>query len=163
MRVDELLEMLRTTAETIGNRFERPDDDWLTVCAWHDSQEQRGTLAPLVFSNEDEKVRALAEVSDVMRACDADVAGLVMSSWGARVTKEQVAESERRGESLPKPSQSPLRQELLLILGKERGAPIVSMWAEIQRHDDAPPTLGEWEVSEHEMSGLFADLLNTVG
>lgn len=163
MQLDELIESLKQTTGAIQSGFEKPDDDWLTVAAWHDAEEERGVIAPLMFSNEAEKNLMLAKVSEVIRACDSDMAAIVMSAWAATISPEQAAEIEKRGDDWPQASKSPLRTEMLLIMGKERGEPIVGIWSEIKRYNDKPPTLGEWETfSDTPPSGLFPDLLNAV-
>lgn len=163
--VAELLEMLRGSAEAVGENFESPDDDWMTILAWHDPEHNRGVLAPLMFADELEKEFTLLQAQKVIHNCGSEVVGVVMSSWAATVTPEQAAEIQKRGDDWPKPTESPLRQEMLLIMGKEKGLPIMGVWAEIHRHDDAPPTLGKWEEfgESGAPQGLFADLLNTVG
>lgn len=160
--LDELVDGLKAGAENNAESFDAPDDDWLATAMIRDSARDQVYVLGLIFEGQQEKEAMVEGIRRFIREKRADACAVILSAWIATLSKEQADEIERRGGDYPRASKSPLREERLVIIGRERGGVNRCEFARILRNEDAPPTLGEWEGFEDAGQGLFADLLEAV-
>jgi hypothetical protein len=135
--------------------FSEPDDDWLPIMLLID--DHRGLSVAAIdgqFMADDEAKEMLAQsvIPRLVKEVDAVAVAFVSSTWMSRgprlpgASVPAVVEPET-GEVRPRrPSEDPNRIEAVVVVACSLKGEITAV-AEIQRTDDAPPTLGEWETN----------------
>jgi hypothetical protein len=166
---------IRQGVELIGATFEKPDDDWVPAFFVLAST---GTMIPMIFEgplDEPGKQKMVQAMVGLARQTRAYAAVFVASSWmtefsdaRGRALRDQheafIAEHGRAPETyeeqgIVSPSEAPDRFEAVTMTLYTADATVMS-WAPIERHDDSPPTLGEWTVldsDEAEIAGRLSE------
>jgi hypothetical protein len=155
----DLVHLLRTGVEDIGSSFTEPDDDWMFVCMGR--TEDDGVVIgvdPSAFQTEETKDQLPQLLANLAQRQGFVAYGMVISMWyvvlDKRDSPEEFDSLERdRSWTGPRPSEHPKRKEGVLIVGVDRFGD-EAYTADIIRHDDAPPTLGEWRSWGGEPDGL---------
>lgn len=144
----DLVSIMKRGAADVQRNFTSPDDDWAPVMIVNGP---RGVAVLMVPIGDDKNLTA-AIITEALRSYQATEAALVTSSW--TVQRETMSEDD-----LPV-SQQPDRKEVLVLTYVSADSAEMSM-ADIVRHVDTPPTLGEWseQMGGPFLSGLFADAL----
>jgi hypothetical protein len=155
----EALLAAQTGVAAVQESFTDPDDDWEPVMfAISDDENVVIGLPPAAFASDRAK-DMLCDVAlpGIILAGRVRALVMVMSTWEVEYTKEfpRSADPHRQ---MP-PSQHPRRREALYLSGLTATL-TRSLRADIQRHPDAPPTLGEWRVREadhpnYDVTGRF--------
>lgn len=144
------LDILRHGAQTIGAKFTDPDDDWLPT--WAVITPDHGTIIGTgQHEANDQRAKAAVtrHVASFARRVGAVAIGSLMSTWvveldvkgdpeRARQIQRQV---EAAGGSLENIAE---RVERLIIFVYTAGS-FTTYWATIDRHENAPPMLGEFK------------------
>lgn len=136
--IEQEVQWLKDSVESIRKDFTKPDDDWSGVMFFW-VEDGPTSLMPMMFRDEDEKefVASIA-IPTLIRQLKPWLVGQVHSAWTALVETEDL-------ESSPPPSEHPNREEslILIMVTVEQQ----QMWsAKIIRHDDKPPTLDPWRL-----------------
>ena len=136
---------LKGGARHVGEGFTQPDDDWQPIAFVCDTQGQTTALMldPEMFRPGRKEVM-FAFLSEEMRRLGADRVGFVISTWMAKAPTKDPEEAMRWAETAGPPSEQPDREEGLVISWGDVTGDHLSM-AEITRHPDGPPTLGDWQ------------------
>ena len=138
-----LFDSVAVTARSMTTEhFTDPDDDWEPILF---VEGKTGTgMTPLgQFMRNDGSKDMLAEVviPAVVEQFQATTVVMVLSTWTASVASKEELEPIRY---VP-PSQRPDRREQLLIIEYTREGVTRQAFAEIIRHENSPPTLGDWD------------------
>ena len=146
--------MALNAAREVGRGFTEPDDDWQPIALAMDAK-GRGIFMVLDFGPASETKQAfLEEVLPVLlREAGAVAVALVTSSW-------MLTFKGKRPAVLPRPSESPDREEVLIVSVVDRLRAEAQI-APILRHPDRPPELGPWDVLPEDASfgGLVPETL----
>lgn len=145
-RFDTFRDAIRTGAEQIRQTLD-PDEDWIPTLFL---DAPRGFMAlPLILPDGTELFGqpGLELVTAVIVKSEARLAARIQMGWAA----------DARSEDKRRPSDRPDRSEVLILQVAEPGQQEVWM-ADVTRNEDAPPDLGEWELSEA-AGGPIADAL----
>jgi hypothetical protein len=118
--------------ETLG-----PEDDWDLVGHFVSGEGVYvAPFHPLFFSNDETRREFFSLVAKIIKEKDIFMVGLIGTYWSADVNSVE--------DILTRPEDNPNRYEAVVVsvMDEER---YLSRFARIERHPDAPPTLGEWE------------------
>jgi hypothetical protein len=143
----DLVAFLKEGARQVQLGFDNPEDDWLPVMA---VQSPAGVGLIMVHISDDKDATA-ERLTRMLRSQGVTEAVLLASSWTV----------ERDQPALDGPvSEQPDRKEVLVLTQVTTDSADMFM-AEIIRHEDSPPTLGEWEnrAGGIGITGIFADAL----
>ena len=146
-RASELLNWLQEATNDLGKQFVCPDDDWSATLFCLSASGSLFVL-PLRFSGDAEKKLCCAvTIPSAIAETKAVTVGLVLSTWVVRFTESDgVTALDERVERLMgglRPSQHPRRHEELILTVFEENVSATAT-ADIHRHSQCPPTLGEW-------------------
>lgn len=163
--LEEIGQQLMTAVEEIGKDFEHADDDWLPVAHLYGPDGPMiMVIDPQWMQSEKTKNALLHEVlAPAIVRSGAKEAALVLAVWAIKLSKDnhnpeefrkQVEEAQRVGISANK-----FRKEMVIV--EVMNESDYRIWsADIVRHDDSPPTVGEWEEWEGtKVAGRFAEPL----
>ena len=145
MTPDHLGDFLQRAAREVGNRFTLPEADWAPM-GFILGPDGSMTVIELLELADDKDVAAIA-LGALAVVHDAVAVGLVLSTW-------QVVSATRDIE--PRPSQHPDRFEALVIEVIERARDRIWI-ARIERRDDGPPALLEFEDAQETGYSRFAE------
>src|SRR4051794_38231242 len=150
--LEQVIALSKDAIEQIGSVFEEPDEDWLPTMVVLTAEDKLGLVGidPEFLSNQLTK-QVLAEqiIPSVLREQHAVAASFISSAW--------MAQGDAMGMMKLRPAQHPDRQECVMLT-VATAFEARSMTALIIRHEDKPPTLGEWsEFPDPE--GLFPEAL----
>lgn len=131
-----------TAASMPEKLFTEPDDDWTPVLFMEDADGQRMTVPIEQFMANDQMKDQLANhiIPFVIGKFSAKVAVMVLSVWRGSPIPLGVDPDDR-----PRPSEDVNRSEAVMIIEYTSAGVTRSSMAQIIRHEDAPPTLGEWQ------------------
>lgn len=158
-RVESMYEMVERMAKDVGGDFTEPDDDWFPVAHVLTKKGERFVLAiDLDFmQNEATKGRLVKNLTDFIRKKKVTHFTLVLSTWIVKADRKPGIDLDTQAEEVGLPSQHPDREEMLLVTSFDADT-FITGFALIERHDDAPPTLGEFErMPDDAMSGRFIE------
>jgi hypothetical protein len=134
--------------------FTEPDDDWTPV-AFLETKAGLTTvpLAPYMGSPREKDILADLLLPTLIRDSQATRVVMILSVWVGTAASQEEMDSP---DWLP-PSQQPDRTEKVLLIEYTRDGVGRQSSARIIRHDDSPPTLGEWEepMGQLRMEGRF--------
>jgi hypothetical protein len=134
--------------------FTEPDDDWTPIMFMECADGSWATMPIEQFMQDNQSKDVLAEliIPQTIKKLEAKIVVMVLSVWHTKLPKG-VDWQDR-----PAPSESLDREEALVVTEyRAEGVTRYSM-AEIIRHDDSPPTLGEWENADATgYEGRFVD------
>ncbi len=150
------------SVETIGRTFTKHDDDWYHMLL---GQDAHGRLVAMDIRKafQDERTKeafATVVLPELIVAAQLHRVAFVASAWVVRLSTDEET-SRGRWEGV-RPSQHPLRKEIVLVYGCSDGTESTSM-AEIKRHRKRPPELMEWQQATTQdahaasFGGLFAE------
>lgn len=155
MTYREFVNFVKDTIREYGAGFTSPNDDWpMAICVDHSTD-----ATPHWFEPPDEVTarpdgiqilgQALAAGSLITRPTKV---AIVTSTWQVIVDRDEPVPPD-----MPRPGDHPDRFEAVvaIVMDAERVEPWTAL---IERHPDAPPTLGEWEVGD-EAGGALVDPL----
>lgn len=145
-----------------GELFTKPDDDWTPAAFLQDDDGNvSGPIGLAEFMESQHSKDMLAETALplVIRMFAARSIVMVLSIWSARIPKEEA--TEYLAGAYVAPSERPDREEKLMLIELKAEGVTRHSFAPIIRHEDAPPTLGEWEEIEgvDRFAGRFVDPL----
>lgn len=144
--MNEGLDLFQSTALMVSKMpedlFTEPDDDWEPMLLMETEDEEMGMapLGPLMTDEMHKDVLANYVLPEAIRAFRPRVIIMVMSTWTSLIASEHMGTDKH----IP-PSKQPDRSERLLLLEFTREGIGRQGWAQIVRHEDKPPTLGEWD------------------
>lgn len=158
--LDVFAEGIKRIVEGIGDDFTETDDDWMAtlIIETDDGQRLAIGLSGDLFDGEFRKDILVMTMKHTLAGMKAMRYALVLSAWGILGreggTEEEIraTHQEWRGRFQDHPER--IEMVVLQIVDREQE---FGMTAEIQRHEDKPPTLGEWKKSTG-MSGRFPSL-----
>lgn len=138
--------------------FTEPDDDWEPV-AFLEGEEGR-MMIPLGSMMGDEQAKDLLTsllLPHVIKKTKARSLVMVLSIWQSKRSAKILNEEDKY---IP-PSQCQDRTEHVMVTEYTAEGVQRKAFAQIHRHEDKPPTLGEWEQMDDatEYSGRFVDPL----
>lgn len=139
----DMFEMVAVLAAKMPEEiFTKPDDDWTPV-AFLETPDGQVTmpLAPYMGSPQEKDVLSGMLLPAAITEMKASRLVMVLSVWVGKAKSKEEFESE---DFVP-PSQQPERVEKVMIMEYTREGITRSTSALIIRHENAPPTLGEWE------------------
>lgn len=132
---EENLEHVQHMVESIGEGFDKPDDDWMTVAILMGEQ----PIIAMLAVDKDEWPKVVQALGKQYRP---EFVALVLSSWTAASTT--VEEHEAAIRKYGSVSKMPNRREVLMLQVSDGHRN--EMWfADINRFEDIPPKLGPWE------------------
>jgi hypothetical protein len=138
----DLFDHVAVTAERMAkDTFTEPDDDWTPIVFLEDATGTWAMMPIEEFMQNDRTKDMLVEliIPETIKRFEAKVVVMILSVWHSKIPKG-VDWQDR-----PMPSEDPNRSEALVLTEyTAEGVKRYSM-AEIIRHEDSPPTLGEWE------------------
>lgn len=151
---------VRSMVEEIGESFTKPDDDWLSTLIIETASGERIAmgLAGDLFDGEERKDQLVSMLQQLIIAFKVRRFGFVISAWGISFPKETGEEdamavaSEWRGHFQDHPERT---EQVIVQVVDQDGE--ISWSSELERHEDAPPTLTEWKKIDT-LSGRFAGL-----
>lgn len=148
----DLFEFVAMQASQIPKEvFTEPDDDWTPVMFMECKDGGRQIIPLEQFMADDNTKSILANL--IMPAAishfQATKVVLVLSVWTAQVASAEELEPIRY---VP-PSQRENREEMLLLLEYTKDGVTRQSMAPIVRHEDAPPTLDDWDDLEAAPAG----------
>lgn len=138
MPLREILADMRAMVERRLPQLD-PDDDVMAMT--HVEGETRSMIFLHPFHSDEEKDAVYGKlVPGLIEGSRARAYGTVQPMWN--VTREA-------GDPEPTvpPSLQPERAEGIVVMGSD-GTVIVQWFADVTRHDDAPPTIGEWVMGD---------------
>lgn len=142
MDFDEFATMVRDGVDHVGHGFTSPDDDWSTMAFLEHGHDI--TLVALALETTPQIVAA---VRGLIAQTKATKIALVTSTWMVdllEVTDPDIRAKFGRDEIMPEDYDGPGKYESVVVSVFD--AEIIKAWnAIIERHPDAPPTLGEWQ------------------
>ena len=151
-----LLTIASEGAERVGEGFDDPDDDWapMAMVSRADGTLLAVGIDPRFMANDGRKDMLAEEMLPaILREQEATAIVLLTSTWYVDQSRRDAAEHGFR-----RPSQDPNRKEAVTLMGLSLTEQALWM-ADIERHEDAPPTLGEWrklpDKSVTEITGRF--------
>jgi hypothetical protein len=148
--IDDVGAFLRARAETIGEQFKDPDDDWSPLMFV--ISDEMSALVGVEIPEEPQVKRilfrdAIPRIVKKQLRGKVKVAAFVSSSWkleGDTPEHKEWLEDEERGPIKDHPDR---KEALTIYLMDEKGE--TQMWvAPILRDEEQPPVLDEWEKSE---------------
>jgi hypothetical protein len=151
-KLDELLQVAMARAEQIGALLEDPDESWpprVVAAKW--SEMDRLIELQLEFESEEAKFEVLEELSRWIVEEEICVFSITLSAFA--VVMEDDAHPEAPG---VRPGTHPDRKAILLVVAMDADE-VKTTLAEIDRSEDGPPTLGEWEADISDFSGALAE------
>ena len=130
-----------TAAQMPTEVFTKPDDDWVPI-AFLMGPDGQATFPIAEFMDNDRTKDLLAEfiLPQVIKKFRAHTLVMVMSAWQGRTIPKGVDWQDR-----PRPSEDPERTEILMLIEYKAEGVTRQTVANIIRHEDSPPTLGEWD------------------
>lgn len=136
-------DVAKTAAGMSEAIFTEPDDDWTPVVFMENAEGTRATMPIEQFMENDQMKDMLTEliIPQTIQKFGATRVVMVLSVWSSKLPKG-VDWRDR-----PRPSEALDRTEALIV--SEYTTEGITRWssAEIIRHEDSPPTLGEWDES----------------
>lgn len=144
-----LITVAKEESENIADTLE-PEGDWCPVLL---AKTNRGVL---VLAIPDFDLSRVGGLQKALVEVDTSELALVVSGWATT----QPHEPDEDGFALP-PSMREDRQESLIIAGGSEPEQIESWMAQIHRHPDSHPTLGEWSYGDQTL-GRVAEFLGSV-
>lgn len=148
--------MARQLGETM---FTEPDDDWEPMIFLKPGDESEGwpilPVGPFMQSNATKNILAEAVIPSAVERFQATEVVMILSTWTSENSSKMLHET---GEYKP-PSEQDDRKELLMLSEIKSTGAGRHAFAPIERHEDGPPTLGEWEELEQEadITGRFVE------
>ena len=139
----DMFEMVAVIAAKMPDElFTKPDDDWTPVAFMETPDGQVSMpLAPYMGTPADKEILTGLLLPAAITEMKASRIVMVLSVWvGKAETKEEI-----ESEHFVPPSQQPGRLEKVMITEYTREGITRMSSALITRHEDAPPTLGEWD------------------
>lgn len=140
----DLFEHVALQASRIPESFTKPDDDWTPVMFMQTDESDDLSIIPLEpYMGNDREKDILAEVlmPAAIKHLKATKVVMVLSVWAAEVASPEELEPIRY---VP-PSQRDNRREMVMIVEYTSDGVTRTASAEIERHEGAPPTLGDWD------------------
>lgn len=138
----DLFDQVAITAASLPKAvFTKPDDDWVPI-AFLEGPEGQATFPIADFMDNDRSKDLLAEfiLPQAISKFRAHTVVMVLSAWQGRNIPKGVDWQDR-----PRPSEDPERKEILILVEYKREGVTRHTVADIIRHEDSPPTLGEWD------------------
>ena len=150
MTYRDFVDYVKSSARQVGTFFTEPDDDWEPV-ALLETKEGEMVIVSLAMDKQlwPKAISEMVEQAGIVKVA------LVTSSWGLEFETPEEYEAYMENDE-PSPSKHPNGFEMLVlsIFDQER----VEAWsARIQRHDDEPPTLDEWDWGGTEPDGRMIE------
>lgn len=160
--LDEFYNSVLRIVESISNDFEEPNADWVpSVTTLGPTGAIEVAIIDPHFLENDYTKEALALMMTVTAVKTKAVSMVFVSStWMSMITPEEAKRYSETG-GLPRAGEMPNRKEAL-VLNELRGDVGAKLhYSYIERHKDAPPTLGPWQVFEQDknnrMEGRLVD------
>lgn len=160
-------EEIKNMVKDLGETFDRPDDDWHSMLFVDRGGEKVVVGIPgEAFADGQSKDFLVQILAKTLAHLQADRYALLLNAWAIGMPQTDLTPEEAEEQLMAHHAEwsghyqdHPNAYEVLTlyVVDKERQA----MWiTKIERHEDAPPTLAEWELSgTHEQSGgRFGDL-----
>lgn len=145
---------MRNQIERVGQSFTQPDDDWISIL--HIETGDRDHMIVGIdgeaFANDFTKDQLAYFLQETITETQAIHYGLLINTW-------TVVTDDLESGLAYRPSEHPERFETLVVMLADRHHD--EMWtAKIIRHENAPPTLTEWEMfpTSGAYFGRFANL-----
>lgn len=141
-----------------GMPFTNPDDDWVPT-AFLVSPRQGITVVGMPALVQagiapEQKDAVVGALGDEARRYKATRLGIVVSTWTTNVPR-----SDFDAGNWVMPSESPAREEQLVVYALSRFDPAQASLAKIIRHPSRPPMLGPWKVmSDFDLVSRFNTL-----
>jgi hypothetical protein len=154
--LETLTEMSKDAIESIAETFEEPDADWLPtmlVMTREETFNLVGIDPEFMASPTTKAILAEQVIPGVLREQNAIAAAFVSSAWMGTYDNTKMG----IGDKHLRPSQQPDRQEVVMLT-LATALEAKSLTAPIIRHEDGPPTLGEWDGFDNP-EGLFPEAL----
>lgn len=152
----DLFEFVAMQATRIPDElFTKPDDDWTPVMFMECKDGSRPIipLEPYMGNEAEKEVLANVLMPSLIAHFEAIKVVMVLSCWTAQVASLEELEPIR----YVRPSQRENREEVLLLTEYTRDGVSRFSMAPIIRHEDSPPTLGEWGEETAEGSSLGSE------
>lgn len=123
--------------------FTEPDDDWTPIAFFEcaDGATAAMPLSPLMGGDIEKDVLAEVVLPAAIEHFKAKKLVLVLSVW----TVENFTREEIESGNYTRPSEHPDRKEQLTLMEYSAAGVTRYSMASIIRHEDKPPTLGEWK------------------
>ena len=130
-----------TAAQMPAVAFTEPDDDWVPVLFMEDSEGNQATMPIEMFMQNEQTKNLLTDmiIPAAIKNFKARTVVMVLSVW--RSTLPPDVDWQDR----PTPSEDLDRREEVMIIEYTAEGVTRSAMAEIIRHENAPPTLAEWD------------------
>ena len=144
------IKIAKRGAMKVQAEFKYPDDDWMPVLVGIDSKGD-AVIAGLDFSNEEAKeFMATQAIPGLIRERKLTAIAMTLSAWAAKLQKDDALKVPVRN--------MPTKEEVLEIAGMD-SKHVTTLFANIERHTNQPPTLSEWEEPEgiKGVAGRFVD------
>lgn len=138
----DLFDQVAYTAAAMPEKlFTKPDDDWVPI-AFMEGPEGQATFPIADFMDNDHSKDLLTEfiLPQVIKEFRAHTLVMIISAWQGRNLEPGTDPMDR-----PRPSEDPERKEILMLIEYTREGVQRHTVADIIRHEDSPPTLGEWD------------------
>jgi hypothetical protein len=164
--VDQAVELAKGGVES-NRELLGPEDDWQPVLIGLTETEATVVGFPIMPNLKDTLVEVLATIA---KQFGFKAMAVVTTVWYVKVAVDASSLTDEEREALERehmntpPSEHPNRVEAVLIQALDAEVMRFRV-AEIERHPDAPPTLGEWKPlgeDNDEYGGRFPDALRDV-
>lgn len=157
----ELLTIAQGHAEFLGQSFDRPDEDWLPSALAVQEDEKRlivMLIDPAMLENVESKDQLTMMLAGTVLEKRISAIYTAFSAYTISMRREDLDHPEVRPEDLPDDfSTHPDAREILVLSSVTAEESLCSI-SHIQRSDDRPPTLSEWQ-TDGNYSGRFAEPL----
>lgn len=143
---------MKQGAQDVQGRFTSPDDDWVPILL---VKSPDGIGLAMVTITDDKQATA-DMLQESLRSNKATEAVLITSAWTISRGLGEQFDPERDFPICEQPD----RQEVLVLTHVTTESAAMYM-ANINRHADTPPTLGEWQeqVDGPQVAGIFVDAM----
>jgi 2,4-dienoyl-CoA reductase-like NADH-dependent reductase (Old Yellow Enzyme family) len=155
----DLIEHAKTKAREFVGDLDDPEDDILPVMLCQ-GPHGLGMLPLNLMDSEQSKDQLALWMTAMLTVSRAEEAVMVTTAWMVTVDRDQVDMAE--GTSRVQPSEHPNRTEaVILMCSKKGGDRMIS--AQLTRHPDKTPDLGDWDDTGDEiekLGGRFGDAIH---
>jgi hypothetical protein len=161
LTVFEFNKLVKKLIVELGERFTKPDDDWLPAAflLTKDGDIVQIVFDPRCFANDESKASVAANLADVAKNAETLALALLINCWMSMLHRDSVTVSETGIVSgAPMPEDDPEHTEALILqLFSKDGEKID--FARIERQSDRPPTLSPWRSMGDEFKDFtFAEI-----
>lgn len=156
MTLEEFLEYTQGAVEKVGEEFESPDDDWMSVM--HIQSDKELTIVgfdPAFLQSDKTKDNMVAAMRKVIKDFRGEKVSIINSAWMSIRENDSEFHPEVKPDVMP--VDDPERKEVVMIVAVSPDEKAISSHAEIIRDGTNPPKLSEWKSMGAEIHGRFVE------